>query len=126
MFLFRRRPLAGLPVLLAFVLAGCAHPSQSAVPEQHAPDPDAVPHSREADDVARFIAGMPGKPDSPFKNLEDTEPWKDHRKKLDDAWAKAESPLISGLRQFQKDELNDTTLRNAPVLYPFSGPDALT
>ena len=85
-----------------------------------------MPRLRDADDVGRFIAGLPGSAGSPFASLESSEAWKEHRRRLDDTWRKAETPLISGLREFQKEELNEGGLRNSPVFYPFGGPDALT
>jgi hypothetical protein len=81
---------------------------------------------READDAGRFIAGLPGTANSTFAALEATEAWKEHRRLLDAAWGKAEKPLIGGLREFQKEELNDTELRSSTIFYPFGGPDALT
>lgn len=88
--------------------------------------PDVVPQSREADDVARFIAGLPGAAGSAFGDLESTEAWKEHRKRLDEAWSKADAQLIHELREFQQSELSDPALRKVPVFYPFGGPDALT
>jgi hypothetical protein len=85
-----------------------------------------VPALRDADDAARFIAGLPGNPGSRFATLEATESWKEHRRRLDETWHKTEGSLISGLREFQKEELDETPLRTAPVFYPFGGPDALT
>jgi hypothetical protein len=91
-----------------------------------APPPDSVPHSRQADDVARFLAGMPGTAGSPFADLENTGAWKEHRRQLDSAWQRAEVGFMGGLRDFQKAELNSAPVRDAPVFYPFSGPDSLT
>jgi len=85
-----------------------------------------VPRQRQADDVARFIAGLPGTAGSPFLELESSDPWKEHRRMLDEAWAATEGKLIRGLQDFQKTELTDPTFSQAPVFYPFSGPDTLT
>jgi hypothetical protein len=85
-----------------------------------------VPRQRDADDVGRFIAGLPGKAGSPFATLEATDSWKEHRRRLDEAWHKTEGTLMSGLREFQKEELDEAPLRSSPVFYPFGGPDALT
>src|SRR5438067_215912 len=87
---------------------------------------DLVPQRRDADDTARFLAGMPGKPGSPFGDLENTEAWKENRRLLDEAWSGAEGTLIAGLGDFQKQELATTPILTAPVFYPFGGPDALT
>ena len=120
------RSILGVPLLFSLFVGGCARPSPKVAAERNEPEPDVVPRLRDADDVGRFIAGMPGTPGSPFATLEASDAWKQHRTRLDDAWSKAETPLIAGLRQFQKDELDSTALRTAPVLYTFSGPDALT
>jgi hypothetical protein len=114
----------------AFLLISCggsspgvSHVAAAAGPE----DPsDIVPHDRKADDVARFIAGLPGRSGSPFAELEDTEAWKEHRQLLDEAWSKADAQMVAGFRDFQKAELSDASLRAAHVFYPFSGPDTLT
>jgi hypothetical protein len=87
---------------------------------------DPVPHQREADDLGRFIAGLPGKPGSPFLDLEQSDAWKEHRRLLDEAWGQADSKLIPGLQEFQKAELADAALQQLTVYYPFGGPDVLT
>lgn len=123
----RHRNWFVLAPLVAIALSACGQSSAPPVAKQHntAP-PDVVPHLRNADDVGRFVAGLPGTPGSPFAALEATEAWKAHRRQLDEAWRKAENPLESGLQAFQEEELNDSELRSAPAFYPFSGPDALT
>ena len=94
------------------------------------PKPAAIPaplaQPRDADDVGRFLAGLPATPGSPFAHLENSPAWKEHRRRLDDAWRKAETGMIRGLRDFQRQELDRAPLGNAPVFYPFGGPDALT
>jgi hypothetical protein len=120
------RAAAAAALFLAAAAAGC---SRTAVVESKpAPpnDPAPIPHSREADDVGRFLAGLPGNPGSPFAELEDTPAWKDHRNVLDTAWKNADENLIQGLAEFQRDELNRPPVDRAPVFYPFSGPDTLT
>ena len=124
---FHYRLIFALTLTSMPFLSGCEHPSTSVAADKPVPVPfDPVPASRNPNDVGRFIAGMPGTGGSPFAKLEATDAWKQHRNGLDAAWHKAESPLMSGLTEFQKAELNDESLRNAPVFYPFGGPDALT
>jgi hypothetical protein len=119
----RSRRIAALALSAAF-LCGCEQlPS---VARQHAEQSDSIPRARGADDVARFIAGLPGRAGSPFAALESTEAWKEHRRRLDEAWRGAETSLLRGLQEFQQQELNDPVLSASPVFYPFSGPDALT
>jgi hypothetical protein len=108
------------------LLCGCGRSPQSVADRGSQARPDTVPRASAADDAGRFIAGLPGTAGSTFAALETSEAWKEHRRRLDDAWRNAEHPLISGLREFQKKELNEIALRNSPVFYPFGGPDALT
>jgi hypothetical protein len=121
---FRRRAAAAL--LLAIAAGSCRRPavveSKSAPANKEAP----FPHAREADDVARFLAGMPGTDGSPYRELESDAAWKQHRKALDDAWKRAGEKLISGLAEFQRAELNRQPIERANVFYPFSGPDVIT
>lgn len=69
---------------------------------------------------------MPGKEGSPFTELEATPEWKEHRRLLDQAWKGTNDTLVAGLGAFQKQELAGAPLSDAPVFYPFGGPDALT
>jgi hypothetical protein len=85
-----------------------------------------IQHAREANDLARYVAGMPGTPGSPYTELESDPAWAEHRKAMDAAWATAEGERLAGLREFQQKELNASPLRETPVFYPFGGPDALT
>ena len=115
-----------LAVALTLLPSVCER-SASITPELKADTrpPDAVPRLRDADDVARFIAGLPGTEGSPFASLEETDAWQEHRSRLDAVWGRAEKGLLNGMREFQKQELG-RALANTPVFYPFGGPDALT
>jgi len=131
MFVFRFYSLLSGALLSVLLLSGCGTaPTSAAAPgEEHAspaaPASD-VPHARQANDTARFLAGMPGTPGSPFATLEETPAWQDHRRQLDAAWARTETELLAGSRKFQADELNGAAFQTRTVFYPFSGPDALT
>jgi len=109
---------------------GCGHSSpanaQDTAKAHSSARAATLPPSREADDVARFFAGLPGTPGSPFADLEQTEAWKTHRNMLDQAWHKAEGTLLAGLTNFEKQEFSADPISTAPVFYPFGGPDALT
>ena len=122
-----RRLLVPCILSLAVLFSGCSSPrkvaAESLAKEQQ---PDLVPHSREANDVARFLAGMPGTPGSPYVALEESDVWKEHRRVVDAAWQSAERDQLPGLRKFQADELSTPALQTATVFYPFSGPDSLT
>jgi hypothetical protein len=124
---YRRLRVLHFMIVFAMLLSACGRSAQSVSADRAAaPQLDDVPHVRDADDAGRFIAGLPGTDGSKFAALETTDAWKEHRRLLDEAWSMAENPLISGLREFQKAELNDAELRNSTVFYPFGGPDALT
>src|SRR5580704_9166413 len=112
--------------LIVAGLGGCGHSAPVMADSSPVKQPDSVPRPRDVDDVARFVAGLPGTPGSSFAALEDTAAWKEHRRLLDNAWRNADAGMIAGLRRFQKQELNDALLPEAPVFYPFGGPDALT
>jgi hypothetical protein len=126
MFRFARRFTLGFFLSFGLFSAGCGSTRSQPGTVQAASPGDEVPHSRDADDLARFIAGMKGNPGTPFAKLEDTEAWKDHQRRLDHAWHNAEGPLVNGIAEFGKRELSDLTAGASPVFYPFSGPDALT
>jgi hypothetical protein len=121
-------------LLIAFILSfsvlfgGCSSPRPVAA--ESAPKDNNyksnVPHSREANDAARFLAGLPGTEGSPYAALEATDAWKEHQRLLDATWKEAEAEQFPGLRKFQSDELSDPALAGRTVFYPFSGPDALT
>lgn len=111
---------------------GCQRPAPvSAKHDQVSEQPfaapgDTVPQARDADDAARFLAGLPGKPGSGFLPLEENAAWKEHRQLMDAAWASADEKLIHGLHEFQQSELSAPALERNILFYPFSGPDALT
>src|SRR3984893_16629102 len=99
-----RRCLLALFILsLAFLFSGCSAPRKVAAAESLPKEqpPDLVPHSREANDVARFLAGMPGTPGSPYAALETNAVWKEYRRVVDAAWQEAEREQLPGLRKFQ-------------------------
>ncbi len=117
-----------LGACLALLLLSCSHSSPTVAQTaaaQTEPPPDAVPHSREANDVGRFLAGLPGTPDSPFSELEQQPAWILHRQALDKAWASIEAKNLASMREFQAKELTSPPIPDSLVFYPFSGPDAL-
>ena len=107
------------------LLVGCGRVSSAAAESKPSEQRDPVTQSRAADDTARFLAGMPGNPGSPFAKLEDDDVWKQHRSLVDAAWRKADADLLQGLHEFQTQELKAAPMTSGPVFYPFSGPDAL-
>ena len=124
----RKSFLLALPVLLL----GCQKSEPAPTVAKAAVEPavptwsDSVPRQREIDDTARYLAGMPGNPGSPFTGLEQEKAWQEHRQLMDAAWARADEKLIRGLREFQQSELSSAPFDQNVLFYPFSGPDALT
>ena len=102
-----------------------SRPKQTAGSAPADPFAGAIPHDRYADDLSRFLAGLPSNPGSPFAGYETHRAWVKHREELDHAWARIEESSLPAMRAFQKQELQDAAITHAPVLYPFSGPDAL-
>ncbi len=122
-----RREWFGMAIGAVLLAGGCGRPApESAQAKSDTSIVDSIPQRREADDTARFLAGMPGKPGSPFTELESTAAWQTHRQILDTAWAGTKGTLVAGLSEFQKQELAAAPLATEPVFYPFGGPDALT
>ncbi len=116
-----------LGISLALILLSCSRSSPTVAQTAPAepPPPVPVPHSREANDAARFLAGLPGTPDSPFLELEQEPAWITHRKELDKAWGNIETKTLPSMREFQAQELTGAPITTSLVFYPFSGPDAL-
>jgi hypothetical protein len=85
-----------------------------------------VPHDRYADDVGRFLAGLPARSGSPLAKIQDNMAWAKHRDELDCAWTRMEDERLPAMRAFQKAEFGSNPAAASPVFYPFSGPDVLT
>lgn len=100
-------------------------PQSSAATAVHDRYADPAPRTRDANDVARFLAGLPGTEGSPFAELEKTDAWKLHRRELDSAWKAMEKNTLPAMREFQAKELSAPAIEKSLVFYPFSGPDAL-
>jgi hypothetical protein len=86
----------------------------------------AVPHGREADDVARFLAGLPGKEGSPFQALEKDPAWLEHGAAFDAAWKIYNERRKPAMEEFQQQELAGAPFSGTTLFYPFGGPDFLT
>jgi hypothetical protein len=124
--LWRRwQPIVALS--LTAILVSCTHSSKGAAAATVPPDRfwETAPRSRDANDIGRFLAGMPGMPDSPFRDLESQDTWKAHRRELDKAWGGIEARRLPSMREFQTRELSGPVIEKSLVFYPFSGPDAL-
>lgn len=81
--------------------------------------------ARTPNDVARFLAGLPGREGGPFKALEETADWKAHAASFDAAWSRLVSDRLPKMAAFYTRELRGEPVDGATVFYPFGGPDAL-
>ena len=63
---------------------------------------------------AAFFAGVPGRPGSPFAELENEPAWKEHRQAMDKAWAKMQDDRLPAMSAFQKTEFSGKPNRAAP------------
>lgn len=111
---------------VALLGASCHRASNDLVPGVCAdPFSAEIPYDRYADDLGRFLAGLPGRTRSPFGEVEGLPAWIEHRQELDRAWSGMERSSLAAMRAFQKQELGAAPVIQAPVFYPFSGLDAL-
>ena len=114
---------------LLLALVSCGTSQKSAADEKdkkvEAPKPTLKP-DRRADDVGRFIAGLPGREGSAFKSLEAEPGWVAHAAGVDADWKKLEETRVNAMRDFAKAELTGPPFDGATLFYPFGGPDALT
>lgn len=114
-----------LGIVSAFLLS-CHNSTPPATVASVDPFAKPAPRSREADDAGRFLAGLAGRPDSPFEHLEEDASWRVHQTELDTNWKEIEAAWIPQVRRFAESELSGSRLQASVVFYPFSGPDALT
>jgi hypothetical protein len=121
------RPITFVLTLSATaVLLSCGRPSRSV--QQASPTPklsEPAPRSRAADDVGRFLSGLPANNRSSLKPLESQEAWSVHRQELSSIWSAVENKWIPAMREFQRSELSGAPIENSLLFYPFSGPDIL-
>ncbi len=117
-------------LLLALVSCGASQKAPTAEDKEkkaaaEAPKPTLKP-DRRADDVGRFIGGLPGRDGSEFKSLEADPAWIEHAKSIEADWKKLEETRVNAMRGFAKKELVGKPFDGMPLFYPFGGPDALT
>ena len=78
-----------------------------------------------ADDTAQFLAGLKGRPDGPYRKLEDTAAWQKYSTEFGDIWKRLERDQFAKVDAFQKRELAPAKTSSSFVFYPLSGPDVL-
>ncbi len=106
-------------LLLLLALGGCRSGTESSLTRAHR-------KATEADDAARFLAGLPGRGTSPFKIHESDPAWREHSRRLDAMFADFRERRAPQMREFARLELSRREDLACPVFYPFSGADALT
>ena len=84
---------------------------------------DPTPRDPYADELGRFLAGLPAKPGSRLAKLHEADAWLTHQHDLDDAWNRFDESSLAPMRTFQEQELS--TIGGSRLFYPFSGPDSL-
>ncbi len=107
-------------VLLLGLAAGAVSCSHHTAPEKHDDGYD-----RSANDTARFLAGLAGRPEGPFAELEKTDEWRTYSRWMETSWASLDKDQLVAVRSFQKRELSGVEQKGSFVFYPFSGPDVL-
>lgn len=117
-----RRGLAGVWVCIAMLLpAACTRrPTAKTAAQNQVPE-----ESRQLNDTARFLAGVPGRSDGPFRDLEATESWKQYSAQITQTWNQAQKDQFDAVDSFQRRELAPLHTGSSFVFYPFSGPDVL-
>ena len=114
------------PILLASLLLSCGEQKTAAAPSKPEEEALVVPADRMADDVARYLAGVPAKPGSKLADLHETPAHKAHSKDFDLKFAKFEQGRRGAMEKFQKTELSTPVVSGSTLLYAFGGPDVLT
>ena len=85
-----------------------------------------IPADPGLDDLARFMAGMPGTAGSRFKAAEQEPAWKLHAAQSDAGWKRFLSNRQPLMREFTKANLAEKPFTQPTLFYPFGGPDIIT
>ncbi len=100
--------------------------SRTSARQETSPSSIAITADPQAQDAARFLAGVAGRPDGPLHDLESSLEWQDHARDFQKIWQRFETVRQPRLREFQKAELDAEAFRTETLFYPFGGPDILT
>lgn len=85
-----------------------------------------IPADRGPDDLARFLAGLPGQPGSSFKDAEQDAAWVAHAAQSDQGWRRFLTQRQPLMREFAKANLSGQPFEQRTLFYPFGGPDIMT
>jgi hypothetical protein len=122
--------LAALAVLGPSACQHASTPKASAQDTQAKPALPAfalpIPTGRGVDDLARFLAGMPGNAGSSFKELEPAAEWVAHAAQSDAGWKRFLSNRQPLMHEFTKANLSQLPFTHPTLFYPFGGPDIMT
>ena len=109
-------------LLLLAVLAGVACNTRTSQGAAAAPPIESAVDAAQLNDVARFLAGIPGRPESPLHALESEASWIAWAENFKQTWAEALRTQFEPVAVFQRTQVSPGA---ATVFYPFSGPDVL-
>ncbi|EAY26614.1 hypothetical protein [Microscilla marina] len=76
-------------------------------------------------DLARYIAGLKGKPGSKYAQYEKDKAWDNYAKYTAALWKKVTDEKLPTMIDWQKQELRKANKNGGTLLYPFSGADFL-
>jgi hypothetical protein len=121
-----RTPRRGLALLAAMVSVVPLCPGQRGPQAPAAAPPaDSEIAPQLCNDTANFLGGLKGRTDGPFRDLEDTEAWKNYAAQFNKSWENSRNKQFQAVDAFQKRELAPLHTDSKYLFYPFSGPDIL-
>ncbi len=123
----RTRQHAAATAAALALLASCAGPQPEIRPALPADGGPGLPVQSNADDVARYLAGLPGDARSPYAGLRQTAAWQLHSDQIDTAYRTADYNRLDRAESWAASAIGDirSRARGGTVFYPFSGPDYL-
>ncbi len=113
-----------------FLLASCQRATPP--PGNHANEKKppsfslSIPKDRTVDDLARYLAGVPGREGSAFKAAEEDKTWKLHAAQSELGWSRFLAQRQPLMRDFTKAHLSALPYTQPNLFYPFGGPDIMT
>lgn len=116
---------AALAFLLGLSCSAPPPPPAAATKAAARPERPLSPAAIAYNDTARFIAGLPGRPGSPFEAMEKDPAWVAYSNSFAETWSQYEKTQAEPVRAFEQRELAPGSPKGTFVFYPFSGPDVL-